>query len=1079
MDTLLFRVAGLDIHRKYAMACVRITDPVTGEVTEELRRIETLTAHPRELADWLAAKGVTDVALQSRGEFWKPIWRSLEGRFRLLLADKVEAQPIPAYLSYYIESQWLAQLLSRGLLTPSFIPEQARQELHDLIGYRGTLLSDRTRVFQRLHRVLKVNQFKLSNVSPKLLTRATREMLSVLIVGDVDPDALANVAHSRLHSKLRHLTHALVGQVTAHHRFMLEQLLDHLCQLEDQIALLGERIQQEMLTHLLAPSSKALAGMPPESGLLRQVPLLKNLFGCRRFRKTALRQVPPHSQQLEARLVMHASSVAAIGTVHAEVTPHAETAEQDHEDTRLLDAQAALADGSTTSTTSSTSTAAAYSLSSIPQLNSLPGAEASLYLDFDGHFEASWGGKSNITQPAYDIDGDTSTFSDTELSRIRTIWEYVAEDYAPFKINVTTVEPPSFANAAALRVSIGGDGAWLSTSYLGYAFIDAFTNSTTNIAWVFSANAAGDAKAVGNVTSHEAGHAFGLRHQSTYSGSTLVTSYNSGDSARAPIMGSPHAAARGLWWSGTTSSSTTYQDDMAMLSRPTNVFGYRIDDHGNGATTATPLAVSGEQLSGSGIITTTADVDYFSFTTGAGQVTLNVGVPTGWANLDARFELRSATGSLMASADSSTSLGATLTANLAAGSYRIVVGSHGSYGDVGQYTVSGTIVSGTGVNPPTNLVASPVNGGQANLSWADNAGNETGFKVERSTDGTNWSAIATLASNAASFSDTGLSPGVTRQYRVYAFNATAVSDYSNQASITLVPVSPSGLTATAASAGQISLTWTDVSGESSYKVERSLDGVTWTQIASTLGNVVSFQNTGLSANTTYSYRVRATNNGGDSGFSNVASATTLATTSLPTAPSSLVAAAVTKSRVNLTWIDTASNEDGVKIERSSDGGKTWSQLAQVGANITTYSDLSVSARKTYQYRVRAYNTAGNSAYSNVAQVTVPQAALTSQLDEASPVTEALPVSVAPMTFSGLPNRSHLMFEPTVGAVDVRWAKQQHESAEVAAAPDSDGGQLPTELGPKSPAGENSADIDWTTLSDKVFAGLGNTLPGRN
>src|SRR5262249_51258226 len=99
-------------------------------------------------------------------------------------------------------------------------------------------------------------------------------------------------------------------------------------------------------------------------------------------------------------------------------------------------------------------------LTSVPALNSLPGAAASLYLDFDGHFEAQWGGYSNITTPAFDQDGDPTTFTDGELATMTQIWQYVAEDFAPLRINVTTVEPPSFADGVALRAAIGGDGAW-------------------------------------------------------------------------------------------------------------------------------------------------------------------------------------------------------------------------------------------------------------------------------------------------------------------------------------------------------------------------------------------------------------------------------------------------------------------------------------------------------------------------------------------------------------------------------------------------------------------------------------------
>src|SRR5262249_26581873 len=130
-----------------------------------------------------------------------------------------------------------------------------------------------------------------------------------------------------------------------------------------------------------------------------------------------------------------------------------------------------------------------YPLDSIPALNSLPRAAASLYLDFDGHFEPVWGGFRNVTTPVFDQDGDRTTFTDGELNSIRPIWRYVAEDFAPFQINVTTVVPPSFDDGVALRVSIGGDGSWYPVPAGGVASLNSFTDpSFVNTVYVFSDN---------------------------------------------------------------------------------------------------------------------------------------------------------------------------------------------------------------------------------------------------------------------------------------------------------------------------------------------------------------------------------------------------------------------------------------------------------------------------------------------------------------------------------------------------------------------------------------------------------------
>ena len=540
--------------------------------------------------------------------------------------------------------------------------------------------------------------------------------------------------------------------------------------------------------------------------------------------------------------------------------------------------------------------AGAVTAFSVPTYSSRPGAAASLFLDFDGHFDAQWGSYSNITTPAYDTDGNPSALSSAELNNIYQIWQYVAEDYAPFNINVTTLEPGSFANGVALRVAIGGNGSWSGGTYGGISYIDSFTNSIVNTAYVFPANLGnGYPKYVGEASSHEAGHAFGLRHQSQWSGTTKLADYYGGPGdGTAPVMGNSYSATRGLWWYGTSTSSTTFQDDLAVLARGTNGFGYRADDHGNAAATATPLTVSGTgAVSGAGVIEQMTDVDTFSFSTAAGSLSLTVTVPAPYNNLDARLELRDAAGTVVAAADPDTSFSATITYAASAGTYSLTVASDGrsggttatNYGfNVGQYTLSGTVIA-TGASAPaapTSLAASAVSGTQINLTWADNAGNEDGFKIER------------------------------------------------------------------------------------------LDGGVWTQVATVGANVTSWQDTGRAAATTYTYRVRAYNAAGDSAYSNTAGATTPAVATAPAAPSALTGNSRTRpsARVNLSWADNATNETGFRVYRSSDGGATWAQVAQVGANATSYSDRTVSRGATYDYKVLAFNAAGDSPFSNTITVTV-------------------------------------------------------------------------------------------------------------
>jgi Fibronectin type III domain/Bacterial Ig domain/Calcineurin-like phosphoesterase len=188
-----------------------------------------------------------------------------------------------------------------------------------------------------------------------------------------------------------------------------------------------------------------------------------------------------------------------------------------------------------------------------------------------------------------------------------------------------------------------------------------------------------------------------------------------------------------------------------------------------------------------------------------------------------------------------------------------------------------------------------------------------------------------------------------------------------------LPAAPTNLTATAVSSSQINLVWTDsATNEQGVKIERCTGSgcSNFDQIATVVANVTSWSNTGLTASTSYSYRLRAYNSAGDSGYSPTASATTTAVPTPPAAPTNLGATVISKSQINLTWTDNATNESGFGVERCT--GSTcnnFAQIATVGANVTSYSNTNLSATTTYRYRVRASNSAGASGYSNIAGAT--------------------------------------------------------------------------------------------------------------
>jgi hypothetical protein len=339
-----------------------------------------------------------------------------------------------------------------------------------------------------------------------------------------------------------------------------------------------------------------------------------------------------------------------------------------------------------------------HPLSSLPTLSSLPGAQATLYLDFNGDYEPSWGGYHPGFTPAIDSDGDPTTFTDAELTTIQQTWEAVAEDYSPFNLNVTTVDPGNRDDFKTQAIVIGGDGSWYGSAG-GVSFVGSFSNSDPNVGFVFLNT---NANFIAAAASHEAGHGFGLQHQSAYDGDGNKTDeYSHGDSTDAPIMGYGYAA-RNVWWSGPSSiASWSMQNDVSIIASSENRFGYRTDDYPDSPGAGTQLTGAGLELSAPGVIGQSTDQDWFTFSTPAGAGSISVDVSPRFADLDARLELRAVNGALITSLDTN-SLGESMALNFSGGTYRLgVMSRHYAdtsaagfvtrVGDIGQYNVHVTL----------------------------------------------------------------------------------------------------------------------------------------------------------------------------------------------------------------------------------------------------------------------------------------------------------------------------------------------------------------------------------------------------
>jgi transposase len=224
MDLVIERCAGLDVHQATVMATVRVPAADGGRrmVTE---RFGTMTADLVALREWLQAYGVTHVALESTGVYWKPVYYLLEDAFSLLLINMQDFKRMPGRKTDVKDSEWLAQLLECGLLRASFVPPPPIRELRDLTRYRVKQVQDRTQEVNRLHKVLEDAGVKLSTVATDVMGVSGRAMLAALVEGTTDPAVLADLARGKLRKKLPELRRALQGRFRPHHGFLIEQIL--------------------------------------------------------------------------------------------------------------------------------------------------------------------------------------------------------------------------------------------------------------------------------------------------------------------------------------------------------------------------------------------------------------------------------------------------------------------------------------------------------------------------------------------------------------------------------------------------------------------------------------------------------------------------------------------------------------------------------------------------------------------------------------------------------------------------------------------------------------------------------------
>ena len=246
MEKLLERCAALDVHKRQVTACAHVPDR-QGERAELRAEFETMTPDLLALRDWLKGLGVTHVAMEATGVYWKPVYYLLEDDFELLLVNASHVKNVPGRKTDVADAQWLCQLLEHGLLRGSFVPPKPIRELRDLTRYRKSLVWERQREANRLQKLLEDANIKLASVATRVLGASGRAMLAELCEGRNDPEALAELARGKLRRKLPELRKALTGRFSSHHALLVSHLLSHIDYLDETIdalsAEIGERLR--------------------------------------------------------------------------------------------------------------------------------------------------------------------------------------------------------------------------------------------------------------------------------------------------------------------------------------------------------------------------------------------------------------------------------------------------------------------------------------------------------------------------------------------------------------------------------------------------------------------------------------------------------------------------------------------------------------------------------------------------------------------------------------------------------------------------------------------------------------------
>lgn len=244
LEVMYERCAGIDVHQRFLVVCLSIVE--AGKRRKEIRTFRNETADLLGLRAWLLQEGCTHVAMESTGVYWMQVYRRLEGFCELIVANAQHIKAVPGRKTDVQDAEWIASLLQHGLLNPSFVPSQQQQDLRDLTRLRISLVRERTRLVNRVHKVLEEAGMKLATVLSDIMGLSGRAILQALSEGESDPERLASLMHPSVRASREQVVAALTAEVREHHRFLLRELLSLISTHDRSIRHLEEKIEEHL-----------------------------------------------------------------------------------------------------------------------------------------------------------------------------------------------------------------------------------------------------------------------------------------------------------------------------------------------------------------------------------------------------------------------------------------------------------------------------------------------------------------------------------------------------------------------------------------------------------------------------------------------------------------------------------------------------------------------------------------------------------------------------------------------------------------------------------------------------------------